>query len=83
MPGLGLKGAFQVRALLTLSDDRQHDCATVDRLAEGHLREVERKIADLKALRRELKAMIESCSGGTVATCRIIEALGSEPAGRG
>jgi Cu(I)-responsive transcriptional regulator len=66
----------QVRALLALSDDRQRDCATVDRIAEEHLREVERKITDLTALRRELKAVIASCDGGTVATCRIIEALG-------
>ena len=69
----------QVRALLALSDDRQRDCATVDRMAVAHLREVERKIIDLTALRRELKAVIESCDGGTVATCRIIEALGPEP----
>lgn len=68
----------QVRALLALSDDRQHDCATVDRIAADHLREVERKITDLTALRRELKAVIESCGGGTVATCRIIEALGPD-----
>lgn len=66
----------QVRALLALSDDRQRDCATVDGIAAEHLREVDRKITDLVALRRELKAVIESCNGGTVATCRIIEVLG-------
>lgn len=65
----------QVRALLALSDDRQRDCATVDRIAEEHLRDVERKIKDLTALRRELKALIQSCDGGTIADCRIIEAL--------
>lgn len=61
----------QVRALLDLSDDR----ATVDHIASKHLREVDRKIADLTALRRELTAVIASCCGGTVAECRIIEAL--------
>lgn len=66
----------QVRALLALSDDRQRDCATVDRIATEHLHKIESKIADLKALRRELRATIASCDGGTVATCRIIEALG-------
>lgn len=65
----------QVRALLSLSDDRTRDCATVDALARDHLAEVERKISDLTALRRELAAVIGSCSGGTVADCRIIEAL--------
>ena len=66
----------QVRALLDLSDDRTRDCATVDHIASEHLREVDRKIADLTALRRELSAVIASCDGGTVAECRIIEALG-------
>ncbi|AGH48442.1 MULTISPECIES: MerR family transcriptional regulator [Sphingomonas] len=66
----------RVRALLSLSDDRGRDCATIDLLAREHLAEVERKIADLAALRRELAAMIDSCGGGTVAQCRIVEALG-------
>ncbi len=65
----------QVRALLDLSDDRARDCSSVDRIATEHLREVDRKIADLSALRRELSALIASCDGGTVAECRILEAL--------
>lgn len=65
----------QVRALLGLSDDRTRDCAEIDRIAEAHLLEVDRKLADLTALRRELKAVIDSCEGGSVADCRIIEAL--------
>lgn len=65
----------QVRALLKLSDDRGQDCASVDRIAKAHLAEVDRKLADLAALRRELKTVIESCDGGTVAQCRIIDAL--------
>lgn len=66
----------QVRALLSLSDDRNCDCAGVDRIAKEHLLEVDRKLADLTALRRELKAVIDSCDGGIVADCRIIDALG-------
>lgn len=66
----------RVRALLGLSDDQACDCAGIDLIANKHLREVDRKIADLTALRRELKAVIDSCDGGTVADCRIIEALG-------
>ncbi|MEW6628975.1 MAG: helix-turn-helix domain-containing protein [Pseudomonadota bacterium] len=66
----------QVRALLGLSDDKSCDCAGIDRIANQHLVEVDRKIADLQALRRELKAVIDSCDGGTVAECRIVEALG-------
>lgn len=40
-----------------------------------HLVEVDRKIADFTALRRELGALIESCAGGTVADCRMLQGL--------
>ena len=69
-------GIEQVRALLDLADDRTRDCATVDRIATAHLEAVDRKIADLTALRRELTALIGSCKGGLVADCGIVEALG-------
>jgi len=71
----------QVRALLGLSDDKSCDCAGIDRIANQHLVEVDRKIADLQALRRELKAVIDSCDGGTVEECRIVEALGPVASG--
>jgi Cu(I)-responsive transcriptional regulator len=64
-----------VRALLRLADDRTASCAEVDRIARSHLLEVERKLADLAALRAELRQLIEQCGHGTVAECRIIEAL--------
>jgi len=65
-----------VRALLNLAASRDKDCASVDVLAAGHLADIDRKIADLMALRQELSGLIEACNGGTVAECRIIEALG-------
>ncbi|WP_047309342.1 MerR family transcriptional regulator [Rhodopseudomonas palustris] len=65
----------QVRALLDLSDERERSCDAIDTIAKQHLAEVDRKIADLKALRRELNHMITQCNCGTVADCRIIEAL--------
>jgi hypothetical protein len=36
---------------------------------------VKRKLADLSALRRELEALIDQCSHGTIAECRTVEAL--------
>ena len=69
----------QVRELLRLADDRGQSCDAVDRVAREHLEEVERKIADLEALRRELQDLIGQCRHGTVNECRIIEAL--SPAG--
>ena len=65
----------QVRALLSISGQRDRDCGTVDAIATEHLAEVDRKIADLQALRRELADAVASCAGGTVAECRILEAF--------
>lgn len=65
----------EVRALLDLAAQRDRDCGTVDELATRHLTEIDRKIADLTALRRELASVISSCEGGTVADCRILEAF--------
>jgi MerR, DNA binding len=81
-PSQGLDGEDcqrqqQVRALLRLSDDREQSCAEVDRLAGAQLAEVDRRIADLKVLRRELSDLIGQCRHGTIADCRIIEVLGS------
>jgi len=42
-------------ALLDLSDQKERSCSAVDEIARQHLVEVERKIADLTSLRRELK----------------------------
>lgn len=67
----------QVRALLGMAGHGERDCGAVDLIASEHLAEVDRKIADLQALRRELAVVIESCAGGTVGECRIIEAFSS------
>ncbi len=64
-----------VRELLALSDDRTRSCEAVDGIARTHLAEVDRKLADLMALRGELGRVIDTCSHGTVADCKIIEAL--------
>jgi len=65
----------QVRDLLGLADHRDKDCCTVDAIAKDHLADIDRKLADLKALRRELNGLIAQCSQGTIATCRIINSL--------
>lgn len=65
----------QIRALLDLADQSERSCEAVDIIAKQHRAEVDRKIADLRALRRELNSMIDQCHHGTVAECRIIESL--------
>jgi DNA-binding transcriptional MerR regulator len=65
----------QVRALLGLADQRDRDCGAVDSIAKEHLAKVERKIADLNALQAELRKVIGQCRRGSIAECRIMDAL--------
>lgn len=65
----------QIRTLLSIAGQRDRDCGPVDVIAAEHLAEVDRKIADLTALRHQLAEAVATCSGGTVAECRILEAF--------
>lgn len=64
-----------IRELLDLSGNPDHSCAHVDAIAQKQLRAVETRIVRLDALRRELERMIEQCSGGAVADCRVLKIL--------
>jgi Cu(I)-responsive transcriptional regulator len=66
----------QTREMLSLADQNDRSCEGVDAIAKQHLAEVDRKISDLSALRRELADIIGQCDCGTIADCRIVEALG-------
>ena len=65
----------EVRALIDLADQKGKDCGTVDALARAHLADVDRKIGDLKSLRRELTDIIQSCGRGSIDNCQILRAL--------
>lgn len=65
-----------IRALLRLAEHPEQPCEDADRLASAHLVEVERKIEELGRLRDALREMGRCCAG-TVAECRIIDALAS------
>jgi Cu(I)-responsive transcriptional regulator len=67
-----------VRELLAMADDPDRPCAEADSIARRQLADVDRRIAQLTALRAELQRLIAQCHGGRIADCRIIEAL-SEP----
>ena len=70
----------QIRALLDLADQKEQSCEAVDAIAREHLADVKRKLAALSALRRELELLIGQCHHGTIASCRILEALAPDPA---
>lgn len=65
----------EVRAMLAMTTQIDLSCEAIDSIASKHLAEVDRKIADLKKLRRELSAITTSCAGGTIGECGILEAF--------
>lgn len=69
----------EVRALLSLSEGGNQNCAEVYDLSVRHLDAVRQKIADLKRMEGVLKAMAAACAAGTLPHCPIIETL-SAPA---
>jgi Cu(I)-responsive transcriptional regulator len=71
----------QIKELLDLSDQKEQSCEAVDAIAREHLADVKRKLADLSALRRELDALMGQCRHGTIADCRILDALAPSLAG--
>lgn len=53
-------------------------CTETRALAEIRLADIETRIQDLKAMRRTLKHLIETCRAGRTAKCPIVESLGGE-----
>jgi DNA-binding transcriptional MerR regulator len=68
----------QIGELLGLSEQGDHDCCEVDSIAQGQLRKIEKKIADLNSLAAELRRLIEQCEGGRIENCRILESLAGQ-----
>lgn len=71
----------QVRDLLALADDPDRPCREVDAIATGHVAAIDRKIADLQALRDELVRLLADCGRSTIGECRIVDALAPRGAG--
>lgn len=64
-----------IRDLLSLSDRPDQSCAAADIIATKQLAAVKARIARLTTLQAELERMITQCAQGTIADCRVIEAL--------
>ena len=64
-----------IRELLDMNENPNQSCAEADAIARRHLAEVERRIAQLTALKVELQRMVSECSHGRVAECRVIQDL--------
>ena len=71
-----------IRDLLSLADRPDQSCEAADAIARAQLIEVEQRIERLQALKLELQRMIEQCSGGRIANCRVLEALSDQAVAR-
>lgn len=67
-----------IRSMLVLSDRPEQPCGDVDQIARRQLEAIETRIVQLKALRKELSRVVQSCAGGKVGECRVIEALADQ-----
>ncbi len=64
----------EVRTLLGLDLNDKADCATARGALDEHLAHVHNRLAELKTLEKDLKALRGRCDGLDT-TCHIIEAL--------
>ena len=65
----------ECRLLLSLYEDDQRASADVKSVARGKIAEIDRKIDELKTLRRTLATLAENCHGDDRPDCPIIDDL--------
>ncbi len=75
--GLGFS-VEDVANLLELYRDRNRASADVKAIAETHVAEIERKIAELESIRRTLAHLIEKCHGDERPDCPILDDLAGD-----
>ncbi len=67
----------EIGQLLALWRDQRRASADVRAMAETRLAELDRRIADLQAMRRTLSTLVASCHGDDRPDCPILEDLGT------
>ncbi len=65
----------QIRGLLALWQDKGRASADVRALAREHIGELDRKIAEMEAMRRTLERLAASCHGDSRSDCPILDDL--------
>lgn len=65
----------QIGDLLALWEDKHRASADVRAMALAHIAELDRKIADMAAMRRTLESLAASCHGDDRSDCPILDDL--------
>jgi len=73
----------QIEALLGLWRDTRRPSSKVKALAQEHIAELERKIAEMQGMRATLQRLVKTCHGDDRPDCPILEELAHEPASAG
>ena len=68
----------EIAALLALWQDKRRASSAVRQVASAHLDALDRKIAELQAMRRTLQHLIEGCHGDHRPDCPILDDLAHE-----
>ena len=72
--GLGFS-IKDVRNLLALFEDRERASADVKKIAQDHVDEIDRKMAELETIRHTLAHLADKCHGDERPDCPILEEL--------
>ena len=65
----------QIKTLLALWQDKQRASKDVRAMAKRHIAELDRKIADMQAMRRTLETLATKCHGDERPDCPILDDL--------
>ncbi len=65
----------EIRAFLEMVDRDDFTCGEVHGRTMSHLRNIKKKLSDLKRMEKTLKSMSAQCSKGDMPECPIIETL--------
>lgn len=65
----------RIGTLLSLWQDKDRASADVRALARSHIGELDRKIAEMQAMRRTLESLAASCHGDARSECPILDDL--------
>ena len=71
-------GTAQIKALMSLWQDRQRPAREVKRLVQGHLAEIEERIAELTRIAAALSHLTARCHGDDRPECPILDSLSQD-----
>ncbi|MCF8198023.1 MAG: Cd(II)/Pb(II)-responsive transcriptional regulator [Sulfuritalea sp.] len=66
----------EIRSLFQLRDSETPDCRAIDDLVNTHLLHVENRMRELRALKKQLRELLDACaSPGQMAACGVLKGL--------